>query len=85
MISREKSVLDDLVELILDQNLFVLDVVADERGVGDDAALDELLKTHELAELALEIELVAILRYQIDVALAFVNDGKEFIDVDVAK
>ena len=86
MLSRRKElVLDDLVELILDQNLFVLDVVADERGVGDDAALDELLKTHELAELALEVELVALIGYKIDIALAFVNDRKEFVDVYIAK
>ena len=80
-----KLVLDDLVELILDQDLFVLDVVADQRRVGDDAALDELLKTNELAKLALEVELVALVCYQINVALAFVNDRKEFVDVYIAK
>lgn len=86
MLSRRKElVLDDLVELILDQNLLVLDVVADQGGVGDDAALDELLKTDQLAELALEVELVALIGYKIDIALAFVNDRKEFVDVYIAK
>lgn len=78
-------VLDDLVELILYENLLVLDVVANESRVGDNAALDELLQADELAELALEVELVALLGNQVDVALALVNDGKELIDVNVAK
>lgn len=80
-----KLVLDDLVELILYKNLLVLDVVTDQSRVGDDAAFDELLKTDQLAELALEIELVALIGYQINVALAFVNDRKEFVDVYIAK
>lgn len=78
-------VLDNLVELILDKNLLVLDVVANQSCVGDDAALDELLETDQLAELALEVELVALIGYQINVALTFVNDGKEFVDVYIAK
>lgn len=79
------SVLDDLVELVLDENLFVLDVFAFQRGVGNDAAVDELLETHELAELALEIELVAFVGDQINIALTLVNDCQEFVDVDIAE
>ena len=37
---KSQLVLDDLVELILDKNLLVLDVVANQSGVGDDAAFD---------------------------------------------
>jgi len=82
---KRQLVLDDLVELILDKNLLVLDVVANQSGVGDDAAFDELLETDQLAKLALEVELVALVCYQINVALAFVNDRKEFVDVYIAK
>ena len=82
---KRQLVLDDLVELILDKNLLVLDVVANQSGVGDDAAFDELLETDQLTELALEVELVALVCYQINVALAFVNDRKEFVDVYIAK
>ena len=82
---KSQLVLDDLVELILDKNLLVLDVVANQSCVGDDAALDELLETDQLAELALEVELVALIGYKIDIALAFVNDRKEFVDVYIAK
>ena len=82
---KRQLVLDDLVELILDKNLLVLDVVANQSGVGDDAAFDELLETDQLAKLALEVELVALICYQINVALAFVNDRKEFVDVYIAK
>ena len=81
----KKLVLDNLVEFILDKNLLVLDIVANQSCVGDDAALDELLKTDQLAELALEVELVALIGYKIDIALAFVNDRKEFVDVYIAK
>ena len=81
----DKSVLNDLVELILHKNLLVLDVVANQSCVGDDAALDELLKTDQLAELALEVKLVALIGYQVNVALAFVNDRKKFVDVYIAK
>lgn len=80
-----ESVLDNLVKLILDKNLLVLDVFADQIGIGDDAAFDELLKTHELAELALEVELIALIGFQIDITLAFVNNGEEFIDIHIAK
>ena len=82
---KRQLVLDNLVELILDKNLLVLDVVANQSGVGDDAAFDELLETDQLAKLALEVELVALVCYQINVALAFVNDRKEFVDVYIAK
>ena len=82
---KSQLVLDDLVELILDKNLLVLDVVANQSGVGDDAAFDELLETDQLAKLALEVELVALICYQVNVALAFVNDRKEFVDVYIAK
>ena len=81
----DKSVLNDLVELILHKNLLVLDVVANQSCVGDDAAFDELLETDQLAKLALEVELVALVCYQINVALAFVNDCKKFINVYIAK
>ena len=81
----KKLVLDTLVEFILDKNLLVLDIVANQRCVGDDAALDELLKTDQLAELALKVELVALFGYQVNVALAFVNDRKEFVDIYIAK
>jgi len=76
---------DDLVELILDKDFLVLNIVADESSVRDNAALDELLQTNELTELALEIELVAIIGNQIDIALALVNDSEEFINVNIAK
>ena len=81
----KKLVLDNLVEFILDKNLLVLDIVANQSCVGDDAALDELLKTDQLAELALEVELVALVGDQINVALALVDDGKEIVYVDIAK
>jgi len=80
-----KLVLNDLVEFVLDKNLLVLDVVASQSCVGDDAAFDELLETDQLTELALEVELVALVCYQINVALAFVNDCKKFINVYIAK
>ena len=82
---KKQSVLDDPVELILDKNLLILDIVADQSGVGNDAALDKLLKTDQLAKLALEVELVAFVRYQINVALAFLNNSKEFVDIYIAK
>ena len=82
---KRQLVLDDLVELILDKNLLVLDVVANQSGVGDDAAFDELLETDQLAKLALEVELVALVGYQINVALAFVDYRKKFVDVYIAK
>ena len=82
---KRQLVLDDLVELVLDKNLLILDVVADQSRVGDDAAFDELLKTDQLAELALQVELVALVCYQVNVALAFVNDRKKFVDVYIAK
>ena len=82
---KRQLVLDDLVELVLDKNLLILDVVADQSRVGDDAAFDELLKTNQLAELALQVELVALVCYQVNVALAFVNDRKKFVDVYIAK
>ena len=82
---KKQSVLDDPVELILDKNLLILDIVADQSGVGNDAALDKLLKTDQLAKLALEVELVAFVRYQINVALAFINNSKEFVDIYIAK
>ena len=65
---KRQLVLDDLVELILDKNLLVLDVVTNQSCVGDDAALDELLETDQLAKLALEVELVALICYQVNVA-----------------
>ena len=80
-----RSVLDHLVEFVLDEDLLIFDVLANQRGIGDDAALDQLLKTDQLAELALEVELVALIGYKIDIALAFVNDRKEFVDVYIAK
>ena len=80
-----RSVLDHLVEFVLDEDLLIFDVLANQRGIGDDAALDQLLKTDQLAELALEVELVALLGYQVDVALALVDYGKKIIDVYIAK
>ena len=82
---KRQLVLDNLVELILDKNLLVLDVIANQSCVGDDAAFDELLKTNQLAKLALEVELVALVGDQINVALAFLDNGKEFVYVDIAK
>ena len=85
VLPEKKLVLDHLVKLILDQNFFVLDVVALECGIGNDTALDELLETHQLAELALEVELVAFLRYQIYIAFALIDNRKEFVDIYITE
>ena len=80
-----RCLVDDLVQLVTNQNGFVLDAVADERSVVDDAALDETGQTDKLAELALEVELVALTGDQIDVSLAGIDQLKEIINVDVAQ
>ena len=77
--------IEALVKLIAHQNAFVLDAVADEVSVVDDAALDEAGQTNQLAELALEVELVALAGDQIDVSLAGIDKLKEIINVDVAQ
>ena len=74
-----------LVELVAHQNAFILDAVADQMSVVDDAALDETGQTYQLAQLALEVELVALAGDQIDVAFAGVDELKEIINVDIAQ
>jgi len=79
------TVVDSLVELVANQNAFVVDAVADQGSVADDAAIDELGKTDELAELALEVELVAFLGYKVNIAFAGVDKLEKIVDINVAE
>lgn len=56
-----------------EQTALVDRIVADHERLGDLAALDQSCQTDQLAELALKVELIALVGNQIDVALASVK------------
>jgi len=74
---------DGLVELIADQQAFVLDAVANQRSGADDAAVDELGEADQLAKLALEVESVTLIGYEIKAALAGIDKFEELVYVDI--
>ena len=77
--------IDGPVELVAHQNAFILHVLADQRGVGDHAALYQLAEADQAAQLALEVESVAFIGDHVDVALAGFDDLEELVDLDIVK
>ena len=66
-----------------EKSALVLRIVAENVSLGDLTALDELRQTDQLAELTLQIQLVALVGNEIDAAFASVKHVQELRNVNV--
>lgn len=63
----------------------ILGVLTFEVSVGDLAAFDDLCETDQLAELALEVETVALIGYQKYITLTGVDHSEKFFYINIMK
>lgn len=68
-----RGMLDVTEHIQSEKSALVSGIVTEDISLGDLTAVDELRQTEQLAELASQIDFVALVRYEIDIAFASVK------------
>ena len=74
-----------LVKIEAEQLGFVLDVVAHNGSFGNRAAFNQLGQTNELAELALQIQTIALIRHKKNIAGALIQNLQKIGYINVVE